>query len=264
MTVSRTRSSTVFLVLLAGTAFTACAGEEATEPSLAPTGTAAPAPSPGPSDIPIDETTLLAFDAVATAPDGAELALSARVHTSLPASDPDVSDERELLLSQCGPDFVTSDALTDDSWGIVRVDVVAQQLGDAPWPADSLVSVVTAPRGEPGAAAVAVSGDPLVIADDPAGELGPCLVAPFVEGKGEASVVLGIRYDFASPDAKGVLWNGYRFGFSSVLFGEMSDVVLSECDIERTPVATELAAPEIGYEALTSAAECTAGFPPAS
>jgi len=240
----------------------------------APTGEPAPTPTdasepgataePGPTIPPVGDDATLAVDTVATEPGGASLALSLRVAASLPADDAAASELRSLLTEACGPDFVNDDALDGDSWGLVRIDVIAQQLGDAAWPAEVPVPMLAGPRGEAGAAATTGSGAPLATPEDPAGESGPCLLPPQVTGAGEAYQVLGIRYDFASADAQGVFWNGYRYGFDSLSFGQETGIVFSECTIRKTELGEQLAAPEIGYEESTDAAECSAGIPDAA
>lgn len=247
------------VILLAAVAVLAagCATAPTSGPSTEPT---APKPS-SPSATP-DEEIVLSIDSVATAPDGAALDIAVDVHRSLEASDPNAAELRTTLTDACGPDFVTGEKLDDESWGLVRIDVAAEKSSDTEWPVALALSLVTAPRGEPGAAAITASAGPFVTPVDPAGELGPCLVDQHLVGAGEGYLVLGIRYDFESPDAQGVFWNGYRYGVSSMIFGEAIDVTFSECVIEKTPLGEELAAPEIGYEEQSDASECSAGTPP--
>src|SRR5690554_4664457 len=108
-------TSLTLLALLGGTLLTACA-EQPDDPKAtqSPGGnTSAPPAAVEPTAVPIDDDVLLAIDTVATSDDGATLALSARVHASLPANDPAVAAEREALLSTCGPDFVDAATLDD-------------------------------------------------------------------------------------------------------------------------------------------------------
>jgi hypothetical protein len=248
-------------VLMIGTAAALAAGcaSPAPGPSGGPTTTEQPSPSATP-----DENIVLSINTVATAPDGAALEVAVDVHRSLEASDPAAAELRSTLTDACGPDFVTDDKLDQDSWGLVRIDVTAEALGDGQWPVSLPLSLVTAPQGEPGAAAIAASAGPFVTPTDPAGELGPCLVDQHLVGDGEGYLVLGIRHDFESEDAQGLFWNGYRYGVSSMVFGEPMDVTFSECLIEKTPLGEELTAPEVGYTEQADATECSAGVPPAS
>lgn len=100
--------------------------------------------------------------------------------------------------------------------------------------------------------------------EDPAGELGTCLVPQWLTGAGDGQLVLGIRNDFWSNDVQGVFWNGYRYEFSSMLFAESSGVQFSDCEVTKTPLGEELRAPEVGYTVRADPAECSAGIPPAS
>lgn len=240
------------------TACTMTPAAKAPSPTV-PTGT--PEPSAGTSEIPIGDDTVLAIDTIATAENGAQLDISVRVQRSVDAED--AGALREKLLQTCGPDFVTPELLDGEDWGLVRVGATARAIGEVSWPADQPISLVTAPRGAPRAAAITSSGPPLVTLKDPAGELGPCLVPPHLNGVGDAYAVLGIGHDFTSDDAKGLFWNGYRFGVSNLVFDAASDVRLSECVIRKTALGDELVAPEIGYSEESSAAECSAGIPPA-
>lgn len=247
----------------------ACGSPTSEDPTPDPgtNGSAPPTTAPTPTPVPIDDDVVLAIDTTATTDDGATLALSARVHQSLAADDPAVAEERQALLSTCDPGFVDAATLDDEDWGIVRVSITAQEAitaqdGDGEWPADVPVTLTTLPLQERGSAAVAVTGDPLQMPQDPAGEVGPCLVHPTVNGAGEASVALGIRYDFASADAQGVFWNAFRYGFTDLSFGESAGVTFTDCTIERTALADELTAPEIGYSEETGDSECSAGLPP--
>lgn len=249
------------LTMAACTATPAVTTPGVTTPS--PTeSSATPEPSGGTSAIPISDDTVLAIDAIATASNGAQLDISVRVHRSQDAER--AGALREQLLGECGPDFVTPKLLDGKDWGLVRIHTAARAIGEVSWPADEPISLVTAPRGEPRAAAITSSGPPLVTLKDPAGELGPCLVPPHLNGAGEAYAVLGIGHDFASDTLEGVFWNGYRFGVSNLVFNAANDVRLSDCVIRKTALGDELAAPEIGYSEVSSAAECSAGIPPAS
>ncbi len=257
-----TRSVRSALVGLASLLLSGCAVQPS-PPSTTPTPTPTPPSSTAPA-VPAPDTALLTVDAVATAPEGSTLAVRLVVQRSLPADDAAASELRALLSDACGPDFVTDDRLDGEAWGLVRVDVTAESTGDVDWPDGLPISLVSAPRGELGAAAVAASADPLATPVDPAGELGPCLVEQQLTGPGSGYLVLGIRGDFASPDAQGLFWNGFRYGFTTVLFGEPSGVELSDCVIEKTSLGEQLAAPEVGYSERTDAAECSAGIPPAA
>lgn len=247
----------VVLIAAVAVLVTGCASAPSTGPSATPTAPELPSPSATPA-----ESIVLSIDTVATAPDGAALDIAVDVHRSFDASDPKAAELRTALTDACGPDFVSDETLDDESWGLVRIDVAAETSGEANWPVALALSLVTAPRGEPGAAAIAASAGPFVTPTDPAGELGPCLVDQHLVGPGEGYLVLGIRHDYASQDAEGLLWNGYRYGVSAMIFGETMDVTFSECLIEKTPLGEELAAPEIGYEEQASTTECTAGALP--
>ncbi|MHA6693925.1 hypothetical protein [Homoserinimonas sp. A520] len=247
------------LMIAAVAALTAgCSSTLPTDPSPGVSVTEAPSPTAPPAD-----DIVLSIDAVATAPNGAELAITLDVHRSFEASGPTAAELRTALTDACGPDFVTDDELDADSWGLVRIDVTAEATGNTAWPAELPTSLVTAPRGELGAAAIAASAGPFVTPEDPAGELGPCLVDQHLVGEGDGFLVLGIRGDFASDDAQGVFWNGYRYGVSTLIFGEPVDVTLRDCVIEKTPLGEELSAPEVGYQEQSDATECSAGIPPA-
>lgn len=252
------KRAAVLMIATAAVLAAGCASTPPTDPSPDPGVTGAPSPAaPSADDI------VLSIDAVATAPNGAELAIAVDVRRSLAASDPDAAELRTRLTDACGPDFVNEDKLDEESWGLVRIDVSADAPGEAGWPADATLSLVTAPRGTPGAAAVAASAGPFLTPEDPAGELGPCLVDQQLTGAGDGYLVLGIRHDFASEDAQGVFWNGYRYGVSNLIFGESADIAFSDCEIRKTPLGEELAAPEIGYDERADASECSAGIPPA-
>src|SRR5690554_1867683 len=236
-----------------------CATPPTTGPSATPTDPALPSPTATPA-----ENIVLSIDTIATAQDGAALDIAVDVHRSLDVADPAASELRATLTDACGPDFVTDEKLDSESWGLVRIDVAAEATDGPAWPAEVPLSLVTAPRGDPGAAAIGASGGPIETPTDPAGELGPCLVDHQLTGEGEGYLVLGIRGDFESEDAQGVFWNGYRYGVSSLIFGERTDVTFSECLIEKTPLGDQLAAPEIGYTEQANATECSAGVPPAA
>jgi hypothetical protein len=259
-----TRSAPVALALLASMAafLTGCTAASslpaAPDPSPSPAPPTQTAPAPDPAAV------LMTVNALATAPEGATLELALAVRQSLPATAAEASELRTLLTGACGPEFVDDATLDGEAWGLVRVDVSAQSTGAVDWPENLPVSLVSAPRGELGAAAVAASGDPLATPVDPAGELGPCLVELQVSGPGSGYLVLGIRGDFASADAQGLFWNGFRYGLSTVLFGESSGVELSDCVIKKTALGEKLTAPEVGYSERSDAAECSAGVPPAA
>ncbi|MET1043993.1 MAG: YciI family protein [Microbacteriaceae bacterium] len=169
-------------LLLAG-----CAAAEPSPPDAPPTpsstGSATPAPAPG--------SALLRVDAVATAPEGSTLEIGLVVHRSFPADAAEASELRALLSTACGPDFVTDARLDGEAWGLVRVDVTAESTGDVDWPDELPISLVSAARGELGAAAVAASGEPLITPVDPARELGPCLVEQTPLGEEMAAPEIG-------------------------------------------------------------------------
>lgn len=232
---------------------TACStADPAPSDETPPDASAPPAPDA--------DNAVLTVQTRATAPDGAALDLRMQVSRSLDALDPEAEEWRSTLTSACGPDFITDEILDIEGWGLVRIDVTAEAVGDGAWPEDLPISLVSAPRGELGAAAVAASGDSFATPVDPAGELGPCLVEQQLTGTGDGYLVLGIRGDFL--ETEGIFWNGYRYGFSSLIFGEANGVEFSECAIEKTALGEELAAPEVGFSEQADATECSAGIPP--
>lgn len=249
------------LAVLLGAALVTSGCSAAREP-VASTGSASPSASPSaPTSTPEEAADeLLTVQSVATAGNGAQLDVTVRVRNGVPAGNG--SDLDQVLLDQCGDGFLSAGRLTDEAWGLYRVDVSATQVGDAVWPADTPISLVTSGEEGSGQGALASSDALLGVPADPAGESGSCLVPRTIAAAGSAYFVLGIASDFRAEESPtGVMWNTNRFGLSTDVLGAPSDAELSECEVTKTPLGEDSPAPETSFVVTDDATACWGGVP---
>lgn len=190
------------------------AGAASQSPTGTGSSTGAPSqqpatPTPGGGTAPaLPGDAVLWITATATAPSGAELALTMIVGESV-AWNSDAAQQRQTRLAAACPGALDADVFASQAWGFAVAGVSATAT-DGTWPATAPILV----QPDPGFLTIA-RGDGLAHDAGVPAETPGCLRDATVVGPVTSDVVVGFVGDAGA--APGTRWANHRWGFSSTV-----------------------------------------------
>ncbi|MBX3086995.1 MAG: hypothetical protein KF742_00785 [Cryobacterium sp.] len=238
-----------------------------------------PSPSPSTSDSqpaytfpapPADA--VLTLTGMATADNGAVLALSVTVHSSWTFDSTEAAAANQAISAWCQGE-VDSSMLADFKASFTTVDYSAVQVGTAAWPSD--LPIALTPFGQP--LYVAATGDVAQLEilsqnASPGDYIPHCLQQPFLQGVGSGSTYVAISGDSVgtgnTPPLQG--WAGLNYGFNTVIpAGTLKGqpfagvpagrATLTECKATITSLGSSSGAPSANWKENFQAGGCSVG-----
>ncbi|MCO5293362.1 MAG: hypothetical protein M9882_00445 [Homoserinimonas sp.] len=209
---------------------------------------------------------------MATADNGAVLALSVTVHSSWTFDSTEAAAANQAISAWCQGE-VDSSMLADFKASFTTVDYSAVQVGTAAWPSD--LPIALTPFGQP--LYVAATGDVAQLEilsqnASPGDYIPHCLQQPFLQGVGSGSTYVAISGDSVgtgnTPPLQG--WAGLNYGFNTVIpAGTLKGqpfagvpagrATLTECKATITSLGSSSGAPSANWKENFQAGGCSVG-----
>lgn len=204
-----------------------------------------------------------------TADNGAILALSLVVHSSIAASDANAAARVSALTEKCSGELDGA-LLSGGSYGIVQVNYTATLVGSTPWPTDLPLLVLPTAKGISLASTGDVAQIEVLPAPFEAGDYVPhCAQFAFLSGPGTGATYLAFAGDAsgATPFAR---WADFPFGFTinspagfvgTTAFGGLNParVAFSGCLATVTALGSAHGSPSSGWSQEFAADHCAVG-----
>lgn len=241
---------------------TSCAGAPADDASAAPqpTATVTETATPEPTEGGPDADVLVRISATATAPSGAALDVTVSLAAALPATSLP-QEALDAFASYC-PDYANPTRFAEESWSYYPLTVEATDVGDTAWTPDVPLEVVSSTGSQTMPSAVVPTSPDIDKPDDPAGEVGPCLV-PGVFGTATDGTVLQaytVGDDAPGVGTDGTGWGYFRFGVSAEPFiSDAPGATLSDCTIELTDLGEQHLPADVTRADTDDGVECSTG-----
>lgn len=209
---------------------------------------------------------------MATADNGAVLALSVTVHSSSTFDSTTAAPAVQAINAWCEGE-VDSSMLASFNASLTTVDYSAVQVGSTAWPSD--LPIALSPFGQP--IYVAATGDVAQLEilgqnASPGDYIPHCVQQPFLQGVGSGSTYVAISGDSvgtgSTPPLQG--WAGLNYGFNTAipagtLKGQpfagvpAGKVVLTDCKATITSLGSSNGAPTANWSEDFTASYCAVG-----
>lgn len=233
-------SIAVPLLVLLG--LTGCTAQPTPDETFAPVPDSSDTPVPAVTPNPIEPDMTLRVEAIATAPNGAQLALDMQVHLATSFDYIGTQTLPAAIIEDCGG-TLDLEIFAAEQWSFTRVNVTAiptdASTGD--WPSDLVFTI------EPSAKYAKTAGRGMLAGDPANAQL--CVAEKQFAGAGRGGLALG------TPGDAGVFtaWAEHAYGFT------LTGGTLSDCTIEGTELGAQYGGNPSAWVSAISETNCSIG-----